>query len=297
MRDKSLLWIGLGVAGIGALFAANLAMRPDPEPEFTPVSRPVPERPSVQRLTLESPPEEPSAPDSEAPAEPEEPVAPSSESAALGCEHPFVPSAPGTWRRYTWQQSGEQRAAELRIEALSARELDDGQREITWRVQVTAVDDHDQLASERMTTRCAPGRDAEEPWFGILERSLSLRLTDAPRWRWPARLRTGDRFEGTAVFDPEGSDMRRPADVQGPLMLRVTRTHVVGEQEAIEVGAGRYRAWRVDYEERHAFGERGEQGTGSVWVAPEVGLVKLRAENSQGVVQTIELTALGPNAR
>lgn len=302
MRDRSVLWIAGLVALVVGLVAINLAMRPDAEPDFAPTSGRA--APGAAQGEPE-PPAEPGEGD-ELPAELEadepEVAAPEGEEAeaaaeALTCEHPFVPSAAGAWRRYSWRQSGEERAAVLRIEARSVRELEDGQREVTWRVEVTAADDRSELAREEMTTRCVPGRDAEEPWFGILERSLALRLTDEPRWRWPARLRAGERFEGTATFDPQGADMRIPAEVRGPQVLRVTRSHVVGEREAVEVPAGSYRAWRVDYEERHAFAERGEQGTGTIWVAPEVGMVRSRAENSEGVVQTIELVASGQRRR
>lgn len=299
MRERSVLWIAGLAALVVGLVAVNLAMRPDAEPDFAPTPDRAGPPPAEEPAG-----EEPGPPGEEAeggdpsgdaaPAEGEgEDEAAEGPAEALTCEHPFVPSAPGAWRRYAWQQSGEERGAVLRIQALSTRELEDGEREVTWRVEVTAADDRSELAREEMTTRCAPGRDAEEPWFGILERSLALRLTDEPRWRWPARLRTGERFEGTAIFDPQGADMRIPSEVRGPQVLRVTRRHVVGEREAVEVPAGSYRAWRVDYEERHAFGERGEQGTGTVWVAPEVGMVRSRAENSEGVVQTIELVATG----
>ena len=37
----------------------------------------------------------------------------------------------------------------------------------------------------------------------------------------------------------------------------------------------------------------GETGTGVLWVAPDVGLVKSEAENSEGVTQTIVLSAMG----
>jgi hypothetical protein len=301
MRENRGLLIGVGVAAIAVgLIAVNLASREDPEPSSTAPRTPVaerepeddePVRPSTStpgsRPTTSN--ERPSEPSVEAPAEP-----PSEAESSAACAHPFVPSAIGEWRRYSWRQSDEERTAELRMEAVRARTLDDGQHEITWRVSVTASDDASQLAEARMAARCVPGEQAEEPWFGILERSLGLRLTDEPgRWRWPVSLRTGQRFDGTASFDPTGADMRIPAEVLGPQMLRVTRNHVVGEREPIEVPAGRFRAHRVDYEEQHAFGSRGEHGTGTIWVAPDVGMVMSRAENSQGVVQTIELLALG----
>lgn len=308
MRENRGVWVGGALlAGLVAmLVAVNLASREDPEPAVTTPRPTTAERPppSVEpreaegaasgeteasersRVGMETPDPEPSSGPPDGPVAPEPPEA--------GCAHPFVPSAVGEWRRYVWRQTGEERTAELRMEAVQARVLGDGEHEITWRVSVTASDDASQLAEARMPVRCVPGERAEEPWFGILERSLGLNLTrDAGRWRWPVSLRSGQRFDGTASFDPTGADMRIPADVRGPQLLRVSRNHVIGEREAVEVPAGRFRAHRVDYEEQHAFGSRGEHGTGTVWVAPDVGLVKSQAENSQGVVQTLELVAIG----
>jgi hypothetical protein len=295
MRGKSgLVWVIAGVVLAGGL-AINFAMRPD-DAELEPTTPAAVRSPRASERR-EDP--EPTSREERAPAEADEPSEPvvaavEAEPEGPSCEHPFVPSAPGQWRRYAWRQSGEERAAELRIEAVRARELEDGEREITWQVEITATDDRAELASEEMTTRCVPGRSAEEPWFGILERSLALTLTSQPRWRWPARLSAGATFEGTASFDTEGASMRMPDDAPGPQVLRVTRSHVVGEREPITVPAGSWRAWRVDYDERHAFGERGENGSGTTWVASGIGMVMSSAENSQGVSQTIELVAYGP---
>jgi hypothetical protein len=296
-RKSSLVWIGVAVAVLG-LIAANVALREDAEPDFGPIASdrpprdPAPVHAQLEEETHAEPPaEEASAAEPSEPAE-EPPAA--AEEERIGCDNPFVPSRVGDWRRYVWRQSGEDRSAELRLDAISERELPEGDREITWQAQVTASDDSSSLARAELTTRCTAGHSAEEPWFGILERSLGLRLTDSPdRWRWPVRLREGDRFEGTAQFDPSGADMRVPSGVDGPQILRVTRRHVVGAREAIEVPAGRYRAWRVDYEEQQAFGPRGEHGTGTIWVAPNAGMVRSQATNAENVVQTIELVGLG----
>lgn len=215
------------------------------------------------------------------------------ETSGPSCEHPFVATRPGQWRRYVWRQTGEQQAAELYIEALRVRDVDRGEREVTWRIELSPADGGAPLAREELTTRCAPGQSAEEPWFGILERSLGLVPTREARWRWPARLREGDRFSGTASFDASEAEMRVPEGVSGPLVVHVTRSHVVGAREPVEVPAGRWRAWRVGYEEEQTFAERGERGTGTVWVAPEIGMVRSTAENSRGIVQTIELVAHG----
>ncbi len=300
-RKSTLVWVGLA-AVVVALIGVNVAMREDAEPEFGPTRPSRSPTPAPLHVDLhddeaphaDAPPEpvEP-APEPEQPATPTEPTA-AHEDSPMGCDNPFVPSLVGDWRRYIWQQSGEDRAAEMRLDAVSEEELPDGDREIRWRAQVTATDDASSLGQAELTTRCTVGHSAEEPWFGILERSLGLTLTDSPdRWRWPVRLRAGDRFEGTAQFDPSGADMRIPSGVDGPQILRVTRRHVVLEREEVEVHAGRFRAWRVDYEEQQAFGPRGEHGTGTMWIAPEAGLVRSRAQNAEGIVQTIELVGLG----
>lgn len=305
MRQKStLVWILVGLVLLG-LAALNVALREDPEAELASSasrSNDAPHEDVVVAPELEEEGTEETALDevaNEAPAAPSEDArGPEVPVGTPGCEHPFVPSTVGDWRRYVWRQSGEERSAELRIDAIGVRDLPEGDREITWSMRVTATDDASELAREELVTRCNPGHDAEEPWFGILERSLGLTLTHDPeRWRWPARLRAGDRFEGTAELDPTGAEMQAPPDVRGPAVLRITRRHVVGEREAIEVPAGRYRAWRVDYEEQQAFGPRGERGTGTIWVAPDAGMVKSRAENSEGIVSTIELVASGRRAR
>lgn len=309
MRENKGILMGIGVAVVVAvLVAVNLAAREDPEPQTTSprvtshanrAERPVDGGSPSREEPTSAEPTEPEpigsiAEPAEGPADPPgEPGALPAEEAP-GCAHPFVPTAVGEWRRYVWRQSDEERSAELRMEAVRSRVLPSGEHEIRWRVSVTASDDASQLAEEHMTSRCAPGADAEEPWFGILERSLGLTLTNDPgRWRWPVNLTAGQRFDGTASFDPTGADMRMPSDVRGPQVLRVTRNHVVGSQESVRVPAGRFQAHRVDYEEQHAFGTRGERGTGTLWVAVDVGLVKSRAENSEGIVQTIELIAMG----
>lgn len=307
MRVKSVVW---GLVAAVVLVGALVAMQREPraaEPSFQPASRAAAPEGAEGPESAESNAEQTEAAQPDVNAEPEArpplemadldvPGADEAESeprrSAGDCEHPLLPSTPGEWRRYAWRQSTEAEAAVLRIEALRARDAVQGEREITWRVEITASDDA-VLAREEMTTRCAPGQAAEEPWFGILERSLGLQVTGEPRWRWPARLRMGARFEGVATFDTRGADMRPPEGVDGPVNLRVMRKHVVGAREAVEVPAGRWRAWRVDYEEEHAFGERGERGTGTVWIAPSIGLVQSTAENSRGVRQTIELVAFG----
>ncbi len=291
------IWLVLGGA-VAGLVALNLALREDPEPDLGTYEPPA-ARPSDTTIVVPNPEDlEGRVPIEGLEGEEAGEAAPIDEGddvvEAEACEHPFVPSSAGQWRRYRWTQSDQEREAVLRIEARRARRLDD-EVQVLWLARVIATDDDSELARADLITRCVPGESSEEPWFGILERSLGLRLTArAGRWRWPAALTPGLRFRGTATFDPRQADMRPPDGVTEPSLLRVTRRHVVERQETIEVPAGRFEAWRVEYEESQQFGEHGETGRGVQWVAPEVGLVKLEAENSQGITQTVVLERLGP---
>lgn len=277
-RRGAWIWIALVVFVVGAA-AINLALRPDDQ----------------EPQTVEPAAREPSEPAAE-PAPREEPAAAvereTEEAPAGGCDHPLIPSEPGDWRRYRWQQSGLDRTAELRIEARRARALESGEREISWRVRVTASDDGSELASSTVTTRCEPGVDAEEPWFGIIDLSVGRSLLRVPgRWRWPRELRAGLTLEGTATFRP--AEDERDAVTTAHAIARATRRHTVGARESVEVPAGTFDAWRIEYTEERELGEHGESGHGTQWIAPEAGLVRSRAENSQGVIETIELVALG----
>lgn len=293
---KNVAWPLVAVIAV-LLIGVNLYLREDPEPDLgdvEPVARPhdtgVVDVPSPEDLDDQMAPD----PDGEEGPEgalTEEP----DEGADASCDHPLIPAGRGQWRRYRWSQSDQDREAVLRVRAGAAREVED-EVHVAWRVRVIAADDDSELAEETMITRCVPGETAEEPWFGILERSLGLRLTArSGRWRWPAQLEADQRFEGIATFDPRNAEMRPPEGAAGPAMLRVRRAHRVIRRESVEVPAGRFDAWRVEFEETQQFGEHGETGNGVQWVAPEVGLVKLEAENSQGVSQTIVLERLGPS--
>ena len=285
------------VVGFGclALVVLNLEMREDAEPDLTSVAPPVQPRDPSRRLTWNSelvtdPARlaEQEAAEAEEPSEDGEATAATEE--AVDCEHPFVPSAVASGRVYRWTQSDQARTARLILTAAGGREREGQDPQIRWRARVAAEDDDSQLGQAVMYTACSPGVSAEEPWFGILERSLGLDLAEGEdRWRWPVRLRTDLRFEGTARFDPSDSDMRPAEGAEEEGVLRVTRRHVVREQEMVEVPAGSFEAWRVEYEETHEYGGHSETGTGVLWVAPNVGMVKSEAENSQGVTQVIEL--------
>ncbi|MGF1469558.1 MAG: hypothetical protein ACFCGT_25840 [Sandaracinaceae bacterium] len=308
MRERLVLAaLAIGVLGLVAL---NLAVREDPDPDLGPTTFAPPAESDLFVDEGEEGDGEGAAPDppagataEAAPARSEgSPVVPDTDPPSThdeaddlaladgGCEHPFVPSRPGTVRRYVWRQSDEGLEASLSLEALDVRRRRDGQRLVRWRARVQETQDDERLGAAVLSAACRPGVDAEEPWFGVLERSLGLTPGDgASRWRWPVRLAPEVRFEGTATFDPADAEMAVPEGAEDAEVLQVVRRHTVEARERVEVPAGTFEAWRIAYEERHAFGEHGETGTGELWVAEGVGLVKSAARNAAGILQTIEL--------
>lgn len=288
MKRKLAIGLPLVVVVVG-LVAVNLSLRPDPEPEY------VPQRASG------------GASDDDEPAEPapwdrreEAPVAtdeaPEEAEAAGelvdGCDHPLIPADAGQWRTFRWALTEPPQAVEVRIQAMRTRARPDGQREVVWAIRATS-DEDEQLEQVTLRTRCAPGDEAESPWFGFLERSLNYRDTRrTAQWRWPVELAEGTAFRGTVTFDVSEAAARPPDGAEGDDdHLTVSRNYVVAGRESVEVPAGTFDAWRVVFEERQAFRGPRETGNGTLWVAPEVGLVKSRLENSRGQVQTTELTA------
>lgn len=288
--------VALIVVVVG-LVALNLSMRPDPEPEYTPPSDPLPERryaevlrtgvdagAEVARAAVAATPAPRADEGGDVETDPAQEVD--------GCDHPLVPARRGEWREYRWGITTEDYVAEVRIQAERTRALTNGEREVTWTVRASS--EGEPLSQIALVTRCRAGEDAEDPWFGILERAIGHRITRrTARWRWPAELARGRTFRGTATLDPSEADARPPEGVEGPHMLTVTRNHVVDSEVEVEVPAGTFRAWRVAYEERQAYGTHGETGTGTIWIAADVGMLRTRAENSRGVVQTIELVSMG----
>jgi len=295
---KRKLAIGAVAIAIIGLVALNLSLRTDPEPEYETDNAALPERPYSEVLRGEPAPEDEDEPEAEsapvAEGDPADPGDEETDEEVDGCDHPLIPSRSGQWRLYRWQISTEEHVAEMRVRATRTRALVSGEREVVWVVRATEAGENERLAQMTLSTRCRPGDDSEDPWFGILERAIGHRLTRrTARWRWPATLAAGTSFRGTATLDPSEADAVPPEGVEGPHMLTVTRNHIVDEQVEVEVPAGTFNAWRIAYEERQAYGTHGETGTGTLWVAPDVGLVRSRAENSRGAIQTIELVSIG----
>ena len=278
------------------LVAINLMLFDEPEPELTQMTR-RPDRRTERRLTWSR--EETVDSDGAEPdpieLEPGEETAPTTiDPDAPPCDHPLIPASAGQARRYRWTASDQDRAAELSFTATELVGLEDGDVRVGWRVRVLAEDDRSALTpTATLHHRCTPGADAEDPWFGILERAMGLRVADdSERWRWPRELRAGVRFAGSVVFDARGSETRLPDGVDEAPSLRVTRRHRVEGRERVVVDAGTFTAWRVSYEEAHTVADRTTSGPGTIWIAPEVGMVKSVAENSAGITHTIELTGI-----
>jgi len=288
VKRKLAIGVPLVVVVVG-LVAVNLSLRPDPEPEYVPrgpvgerdePSEPAPwERDAPEPVALEEEPE-----DLDEPVDPADRVD--------GCDHALIPARAGQWRTYRWALSEPPQEVDVRIQAMRTRARDDGEREVVWAIRAT-TDEDERLEQVALRTRCAPGDEAESPWFGFLERSLNYRDTRrTAQWRWPAELSEGTAFRGTVTFDVSEAAARPPDDAEGEDdHLTVSRNYVVAGREEVEVPAGTFDAWRVVFEERQAFRGPRETGNGTLWVAPEVGLVKSRLENSRGQVQTTELTA------
>jgi hypothetical protein len=289
-------WIfGVLLVGvIGVLVALNIAARRSDEPSTQPTPRAAaPSRANREapRAVREAPPSERAQTDVE-PADVE--PAPVEEAAVPGCDHPLIPSSVGAWRRYRWAQThtNADGQGELRIEARAARELGDGEIELTWRARMTAGPDAEP-AEATTSTRCS-ARSAEEPWFGVVDLATGRTLLrGAGRWRWPAELSNGLAIDGHAAFrlspyeiEQLGPEFVRSAEV-------ANRRHRVVGREEIDVPAGHFSAWRVDYEEERALGGHVRQGTGTLWIAPGPGLVRSRAVTARGGVETIELIAQG----
>ena len=286
---KRNLAIAAVIALVAGLIVINLAMRTDPEPDFEPSTEALPERPYSSTLRTDA-----GGVDEGDDVEPEPNVTGATDEVVDGCDHPFVDARAGQWRLYRWTSSDLDQAARLLVRAQRTVALESGEREVIWMVRANEEEENERLAQMTLHTRCVPGGDAEEPWFGILERVIDLRLTRAtPRWRWPATLAPAVAFRGTATLDPSNADARMPDGIEGSPMLTITRNHVVAERERVEVRGGTFDAWRVAYEERQAIGTHGETGTGTIWVTEDIGLVKTVAENSRGVTQTIELVRFG----
>jgi len=290
VKRKLAIGVPLVVVVVG-LVAVNLSLRPDPEPEYVPQD--TADRRSERDASVEPAPwdradESPVA--IEEPASDEQPVAPGEE--VDGCDHPLIPARAGQWRTFRWELSEPPQSVEVRIQAMRTRARPDGQREVVWAIRASS-DEDERLEQVALRTRCVPDDEAESPWFGFLERSLNYRDTRrTAQWRWPVELAEGTAFRGTVTFDVSEAAARPPDDAEGDDdHLTVSRNYVVAGREEVEVPAGTFDAWRVVFEERQAFRGPRETGNGTLWVAPEVGLVKSRLENSRGQVQTTELTS------
>jgi hypothetical protein len=284
--DRRTVWIciALAVFVLGAA-AVNLAMRPDDsEPEsMTPA--PLVRAPAPDRAEPEEAPAPPQAP--AAVVEPEAPP-------AAHCDHPFIPTEVGTWRRYTWRLEGSDfdGTGQLVLEAQASREIGNGRLEVPWRVGVVAGDGEPRTAT--LTMWCEPGGESEEPWFGTTDIVSGRRMIrGARRWHWPVELSVGTHIDGELTFRPSPSESEQLGPEYARELERASRRHEVVARERITVPAGELDVWRVDYTEERALGQHVRRGRGTLWIAEEIGLVKSRAETALGAIETMELAEYG----
>lgn len=184
------------------------------------------------------------------------------------CAHPLVPIRVGSSSKYAIVLDGGR--GELSYE-LSGREIVGESQTNRWRsrldlnVEGAAVPPLEQ----EVVTEC-DRNSAEVPWSFVAVPGLAEVDVD---WRWPKELRVGTRFEGDVILNLLG-------------VRHVTRRrHEVSRRESIEVSAGRFDTWRVDFVDTTP---SGEALPGTAWV-DDHGLVRLDRQTSSTASSTIEL--------
>lgn len=186
-----------------------------------------------------------------------------------GCDHPFVPTAAGAWRRYQVQRSGTtplgQREVEYRIERAAAEA---GAWRTQWRVTVmpssAGAKDGRSIVLQRS---CSLGGAAEDPWSG--EVVVDVDKTSGSLWRWPRKLEPGLTFGGRLDVVPRFAG--RPGV---PELMAIEQHHTVEAEQAIAVPAGEFQTWRVRFDGIHDLGARKAAVSGRLWIARDVGLVE-----------------------
>lgn len=261
MTMRSRWLVAVCVVALAAAAVAYSRSRPVPEPSES--SGPAPANASA------------STPASEPPS-----------SVAATCRHPYIPTRVGTELAYRIAgASGTTGMAFLTAESSSALGV-----ETVWTLDISI----DGGRSIRSTTpaRCLTGRGAEEPWFSP---SLGLFQTRGDRWLWPMSLDVGVEFGGALVLgmvaptDGASDPAAAIAALAGVTEMRVERSHRVVEQVQLTVPAGEFLTWRVEFDETDTMGATETLGTGTMWVAADVGLVKSEMRIPAGGVSTWEL--------
>lgn len=129
--------------------------------------------------------------------------------------------------------------------------------------------------------RSCDHESAEDPWFGWLPMPGRLLVSDTV-WRFPAQLTTGLVIEGTSLMT-----LVRVAGGQSEFVTN-RRFTVVGPEDA-RVAAGSFAAIRLAIDEESDGASRRERRRGMLWLARDVGLIRISFEGPNPMQQ--ELTA------
>jgi len=193
------------------------------------------------------------------------PAARARSTATALCPHPFVPTEPGLWWRFIRSSDAGELAVELHVDTVEPAGA-------AVRVDWTARLDGRAVSFSR---RCTPGVDAEDPWFGYAPVGPGTAAVSPTTWRFPWELEDGAVFAGSTTMT-----VSVPLAGVGEVAATTHRRFRVTGREQVETEAGAFDAVRVDFEGSSTSGSLLAQGSGSLWLAAGVGLV--RSEERQG---------------
>lgn len=178
------------------------------------------------------------------------------------CRHPYVPGTAGFVERFraTRVDRGVEVASTFDLSVERVKPISAGVQ-VEWRVVAKGISPS--TGSHSMTlTRLCMNSQAEDPWFGGIFGSDESEVR-GKRWLWPAELATGALIEGSLGLESKH------------LSIAVSRQHQVQSFEDVTVGAGTFKAVRISFVENSVVQGEKYPSTGTVWLAPRVGLVKL----------------------
>ena len=115
----------------------------------------------------------------------------------------------------------------------------------------------------------------------LLLRAFGARPTGVS-FRLPSELRAGDQLEGDARLPQLGAS-------EG---LRWERVATVADLEEVELPNGRAHARRLDYTDTSRLASQASSREGTEWLAPGVGLVRLRETVAGRLAYELELSRI-----
>jgi hypothetical protein len=184
------------------------------------------------------------------------------------CDHPFIPSEIGTYLRYRLARNGSDDTSVF-VHTLRRTDSLAGRVAQRWQLEASAGQGSASRSYEE-ARECIPGGDAEDPWSGF---TMSMPGTvSGSRWRWPRTLDIGREIKGAV-------EVKHPNTTTG---IRIERSHRVIGREVVEVPAGRFDAYRVQFDETTRVADKAFAVKGDIWIAEGVGLVKMVVQDPQG---------------